>query len=80
MDLAPRMKDSKSQGLVRGIEAAARGESPLSPKAAQAIFAARRKRAPVSELTARETEVLVLIARGFANKRSPATSGLARRQ
>jgi DNA-binding NarL/FixJ family response regulator len=60
------LKDAEPGELVRGIEAAARGESPLSPRAAQALVAARAERAP--ELTPREREVLGLLAEGLPNK------------
>jgi DNA-binding NarL/FixJ family response regulator len=62
------LKDSEPDELLRGIRAAARGESPLSPRAAQAIIAARRARAQLADLTPRETSVLVLLARGLSNK------------
>lgn len=70
------LKDSAPEELLRGIRAAAAGESPLSPKAAQAIVEARRQRAG-SELTAREREVLALLARGLANKQIARALGVS---
>jgi DNA-binding NarL/FixJ family response regulator len=62
------LKDAEPDELVRGLEAAARGESPLSPKAAQALVAARGEREPEPQLTPREDEVLSLLAEGLPNK------------
>jgi DNA-binding NarL/FixJ family response regulator len=62
------LKDAEPDELVRGLEAAARGESPLSPKAAQALVAARAERGTPPQLTPREDEVLRLLAEGLPNK------------
>jgi DNA-binding NarL/FixJ family response regulator len=62
------LKDAEPDELVRGLEAAARGESPLSPKAAQALVAARGGRGDHPQLTPREDEVLALVAEGLPNK------------
>jgi DNA-binding NarL/FixJ family response regulator len=62
------LKDADPDELYRGVRAAARGESPLAPKAAQALIAARGSRPPDVELTDRERDVLALIAEGRANK------------
>jgi DNA-binding NarL/FixJ family response regulator len=62
------LKDAEPPELIRGLEAAARGESPLAPKAAQALVAARAERQGDSELTPRESEVLALLADGLPNK------------
>lgn len=62
------LKDAEPDELVRGLEAAARGESPLSPKAAQALVAARADRRVDPQLTPREDEVLTLLAEGLPNK------------
>jgi DNA-binding NarL/FixJ family response regulator len=61
------LKDAEPSALVEGIRAAARGESPLDPKAARAVLSGRN-RAPVTDLTAREREVLALVAEGLPNK------------
>jgi len=61
------LKDSQTDELVSGIRAAARGESPLAPKAAREVIA-RRRSSPADQLTERELEVLVLLARGNPNK------------
>jgi DNA-binding NarL/FixJ family response regulator len=62
------LKDAEPEEIVRGLEAAARGESPLSPKAAQALVAARGERESDPLLTPREDEVLSLLAQGLPNK------------
>jgi DNA-binding NarL/FixJ family response regulator len=62
------LKDSEPQEIFQGIRAAARGESPLAPKAASALLEARATARTPSKLTAREREVLVLLASGLANK------------
>jgi DNA-binding NarL/FixJ family response regulator len=62
------LKDAEPDELVRGLQAAARGESPLAPKAAQALVAARAEQQAEPELTPREREVLALLADGLPNK------------
>jgi DNA-binding NarL/FixJ family response regulator len=62
------LKDAAPEELIRGLEAAARGESPLAPKAAQALVAARAAEQTDPELTPREREVLALLADGLPNK------------
>ncbi len=61
------LKDSEPEELIAGVRAAARGESPLDPKAARAVLGARavRERAELSE---REREVLRCVAEGMPNK------------
>lgn len=61
------LKDSEPDDLLRGIRAAARGESPIAPKAASAILEARTARVSV-QLTDREQEVLALLTLGLMNK------------
>jgi DNA-binding NarL/FixJ family response regulator len=63
------LKDLEPEELQRGILAAARGESPLAPKAAHAVLSARAEARPATvELTDREREVLDLVAEGLPNK------------
>jgi DNA-binding NarL/FixJ family response regulator len=62
------LKDAESDELLRGVRAAARGDSPLSPRAARALLTARRGRRPFEELTVRELDVLRLVARSLSNK------------
>jgi DNA-binding NarL/FixJ family response regulator len=62
------LKDAEPDELIRGLQAGARGESPLAPKAAQALVAARAEHQADPELTPREREVLALLADGLPNK------------
>jgi DNA-binding NarL/FixJ family response regulator len=63
------LKDASPGELRDGIRAAARGESPLSPKAARAVIAARDVGQDAPELSARERQVLSCVAEGLPNKR-----------
>lgn len=63
------LKDAEPGELARGIAAAARGESPLDPRAAGTVIAARAQEpAPRAVISTREREVLTLLSRGMANK------------
>jgi DNA-binding NarL/FixJ family response regulator len=61
------LKDALPDEVARAVRAAARGESPLDPKAARMLIASRRHDAS-SELSERELEVLALVADGCQNK------------
>lgn len=63
------LKDAEPQELLAGVRAAARGEAPLNPKAAREVLAARTEDKPALELSARERDVLRLVAKGLPNKR-----------
>ena len=66
------LKDTEPEDLVRAIEQVHRGEYPLSPTIAQKVLReiGRRAEEPLTTdpLTAREVEVLGLIARGLTNR------------
>jgi NarL family two-component system response regulator LiaR len=64
------LKDVQPQELVSAIRAVHAGESPVDPAVAGRLLAevAEAAPAPRQPLTAREREVLVLIARGLPNK------------
>jgi DNA-binding NarL/FixJ family response regulator len=62
------LKDAEPEELARAVDAAARGESPLDPRAAGALLSARRSARPAEELSERETEVLLMVAEGLPNK------------
>jgi len=60
------LKDAMPEELLRGVRAAARGEAVLSPSVATRLIS--RVREPSDPLSAREVEVLALIARGSTNR------------
>lgn len=73
------LKDAEPDGLVEAVRAAARGGSPLDPRAARVLLTSRHRTAQVPVLSGREQEVLVLVARGMANKQIARTLGIAER-
>lgn len=62
------LKDVDAAQVAEGIRAAARGESPLDPRAARTILTARTAPDPLAALSAREREVLKLLVEGLPNK------------
>jgi DNA-binding NarL/FixJ family response regulator len=63
------LKDAEPDELLGGIRAAARGESPLHPRAAHELLNDRAGSGDgFDELTEREREVLKLLSRGLPNK------------
>ena len=62
------LKDTEPEELYRGIRAAARGESPLDPKAATALLQSRGEPRPDVQLTERESDILELLGEGRPNK------------
>ncbi|MFL6289127.1 MAG: response regulator [Actinomycetes bacterium] len=75
------LKDASPDEILAGVRAAARGESPLHPRAARELLSARSEspsRADI-ELTARETEVLVLVRAGLSNKQIARRLGITER-
>jgi DNA-binding NarL/FixJ family response regulator len=60
------LKDAPMRTLVDAVRAAARGETVLAPPVA-ARLAERRREPSAESLTAREAEVLGLVARGLSN-------------
>jgi DNA-binding NarL/FixJ family response regulator len=73
------LKDAEPDGLVGAVRSAARGESPLDPRAARVVLTSRSRPAPASVLSGREKEVLVLVAEGLANKQIARVLGIAER-
>jgi DNA-binding NarL/FixJ family response regulator len=66
------LKNAQPQELARAVRAAHAGEAVLDPVVAARLvetLAANGDEQPLGRLTSREREVLVLIARGFPNKR-----------
>lgn len=62
------LKDVDAAQVADGIRAAARGESPLDPRAARTILSARSAPDPLAGLSQREREVLALLVEGLPNK------------
>jgi DNA-binding NarL/FixJ family response regulator len=72
------LKDAEPEAIHEALRAAARGESPLAPKAAAELLASRAER-PIGdvELTARERDVLQLVIAGDANKQIARKLGIS---
>jgi DNA-binding NarL/FixJ family response regulator len=73
------LKHASADELLNGIRAAAKGDSPLDPKAARVMLEAQRATPSRPRLTAREKEVLLLIAAGDANKHIARKLGITER-
>ena len=71
------LKDAEPEQLLDGIRAAARGESPIAPKAARLLLDARVRGTEQPVLSEREQEVLSLVAAGLANKAIALRLGIA---
>lgn len=76
------LKDAEPEELLAGVRAAARGESPLHPRAARELLVARSQPGSTRatpELTPREVEVLTLLRKGLANKQIARRLGISER-
>jgi DNA-binding NarL/FixJ family response regulator len=62
------LKDAEPEEILRGVRAAADGDSPLAPRAAREMISDRSQSGSGPELSARELEVLALVAEGLPNK------------
>ncbi len=63
------LKDADPEEIIRGIRAAAIGDAPLAPRAAREMLTDRSRPRTGPGLSARELEVLKLVAQGLPNKR-----------
>jgi DNA-binding NarL/FixJ family response regulator len=73
------LKDAEPAELVRGVRAAAAGESPLDAKVARTLLSRQTERATETQLSDREREVLTLVANGLANKQIARNLGISER-
>jgi DNA-binding NarL/FixJ family response regulator len=73
------LKDADPADVAVAVRAAVAGGSPLDPKAARVLLDARRDSRPATTLTARELEVLALVAEGLANKNIARRLGISER-
>ena len=78
------LKDAEPDDILAGVRAAARGESPLHPRAARELLVARSEQGAArgvaaADLTPRETQVLALVRRGLANKQIARRLGISER-
>jgi DNA-binding NarL/FixJ family response regulator len=80
------LKDAEPAELVAGIQAVARGDSPLHPRAARELLRSRSAQAAAPgtpsgdvRLTPRELEVLSLVRQGLANKQIGRRLGISER-
>lgn len=71
------LKDAEPDELFQGVRAAARGESPFSPKAARALLSLGSQRKAADELTPRERDVLGGLSAGLANKQIARRLGIS---
>jgi DNA-binding NarL/FixJ family response regulator len=62
------LKDAEHDEILRGVLDAAAGDAPIAPRAAREMLNERARPRPELALSARELEVLRLVARGLPNK------------
>lgn len=73
------LKDCEPEELVAAVRSAAQGYAPLDPRVAGALLPSAAAPRPADRLSARERDVLRLLARGLANKQIGRELGIAER-
>jgi DNA-binding NarL/FixJ family response regulator len=73
------LKDSTPDEVLGAVRAAFSGGAPLDPTAARVLLESQRNRRPATRLSAREAEVLNLVATGLANKQIARRLGITER-
>lgn len=73
------LKDSEPEQLLAGVRAAADGHAPLDPKVAKVLLPGARPARAEEPLSARELQVLRLVAKGLANKQIGRHLGITER-
>ncbi|MCC6497985.1 MAG: response regulator transcription factor [Propionibacteriaceae bacterium] len=73
------LKDSEPEQLLAGVRAAAEGHAPLDPKVAKVLLPGARPARAQESLSARELQVLRLVAKGLANKQIGRQLGITER-
>ncbi len=73
------LKDADPDDVIEGVRAVSRGESPIHPRAARQLLAARGATPSEVDLTPRELEVLALVRQGLANKQIGRRLGISER-
>jgi len=72
------LKDSEPEAVLAAVRSAASGHTPIDPRVAGALLPSRTP-APGADLSAREREVLDLVALGLANKQIARRLGITER-
>ena len=73
------LKDADPDDVISAVRAAQAGGAPLDPRAARVLLDAQRRPAPPARLSARELEVLGLVASSLANKQIALRLGISER-
>jgi DNA-binding NarL/FixJ family response regulator len=62
------LKDAEPEDILRGVRSASIGDSPMAPRAAREMISELSRGSDSSQLSARELQVLGLVAEGLPNK------------
>lgn len=73
------LKDSEPEQVLAGVRAAAAGHAPLDPRVAKLLLPGAASARPTHSLSARELDVLRLVAKGLANKQIGRQLGISER-